>query len=151
MCQRDVPEAQLAAACSDLSPVYPISPTKKDMMRAAVRRMSRCSPKPTGYCHPDGPPLCRRRPRLLRMEERNDKNTWRCPSQSADSEAAIGGERTSVTTKQSTICSGVVVMRTKAGEGGGAPGEGRLFGWGQRGLYMTLENHPSALTILEYI
>lgn len=84
---KGVPEAQLAAACSDLSPVCPISPTKRDMMRAAVRSMSRCSLTPTGYCHPDIPPLCRRRPLLLQMEERNDKNTWRCPSQSADSEA----------------------------------------------------------------
>lgn len=87
LCQRGVPQAQLAAACSDLSPVCLISPTKRDMMRAAVRRMSRCSPRPTGYCHPDIPPLCRRRPLLPQMEERNGKNTWRCPSQSADSEA----------------------------------------------------------------
>lgn len=52
-----------------------------------------------------------------------------------------------------TICSGLVVMRTKAGEGGGAPGERRLFGWGQRGseTALILENHPSALTVLEYI
>ncbi|KAF3689471.1 hypothetical protein EXN66_Car005143 [Channa argus] len=38
---------------------------------------------------------------------------------------AIGCERLSVTVgqaKQSTICSGLVVMRTKAGEGGGAKG-----------------------------
>lgn len=97
LCQRGVPEAQLAAACCDLSPVHPISPTDRDMVRAAVRSMSSCSPKPTGCCHPDGPALCRRRPLLLQMEERNDKNTWRSPSQSADSEAAIGGERTPVT------------------------------------------------------
>lgn len=57
------------------------------MMRSAVRSMGRCSPKSTGYCHRDIPPLGRRRPLLLQMEERNDKNTWRCPSQSADSEA----------------------------------------------------------------
>lgn len=33
---------------------------------------------------------------------------------------------------------GLVVMRTKAGEGGGAPGEGSLFGWGQRGSCVAL-------------
>lgn len=58
---------------------------------------------------------------------------------------AIGGERTSVTAKQSTICSGLVVMRTKAREGGGAPGEGRLFGWGQRGSYVALLMEDNSL------
>lgn len=84
------------------------------------------------------------------MEERGDQNTWRRPSQSADSEAAIGGERTSVTAKQSAICSGLVVMRTKAGEGGGAAGEGRLLGWGQRGVEHGIPT-PSALAIVDHL
>lgn len=81
------------------------------------------------------------------MEERND-NTWRCPSQSADSEAAIGGELTSVTTKQSTICSGVVVMRTKAGEGGGAPdseGRGEVVWLGTEGVVHGITARKSSL------
>lgn len=51
---------------------------------------------------------------------------------------AIGCERLSVTVgqgKQSTICSGLVVGRTKAGEGGGAWGEGGGFGWGNKSIF----------------
>lgn len=77
---------------SDLSLVYPISPTaprreawcglQRDLQPAATHRRP--------VCRPDIPPLCRCRRRrllLLRMEKRNDKNTWRCPGQSADSPA----------------------------------------------------------------
>lgn len=103
----------------------------------AVRSMRRCSP--------DAPPAwsssCRWR-RGMRQTPGAGRASQLIPRQ------AIGGESTSVRGKQSTICSGLVVMRTKAGEGGGAPGEGRLFGWGQGGgsyMALLLENHPLAL------
>lgn len=87
---------QLAAVYGDLSLVYPISPR-------APRRQAWCGlqseifqPAATHHhhhhrplCRPEIPPLCRCRRLLLflRIEKKNDKNTWRCPDQSADSPA----------------------------------------------------------------
>lgn len=61
--------------------------------------------------------------RGLRRQGKYDDSTWRCPGESADSRAGdwlLAGGCHSIP-KQSTICSGIVVMRTKArmGERGG--------------------------------
>lgn len=55
----------------------------------------------------------------LRRQGKYDDSTWRCPGESADSRAGdwlLAGGCHSIP-KQSTICSGIVVMRTKAGMG----------------------------------
>ncbi|KAL1272522.1 hypothetical protein QQF64_028384 [Cirrhinus molitorella] len=57
---------------------------------------------------------------VLRRQGKYDDSTWRCPGESADSRAGdwlLAGGCHSIP-KQSTICSGIVVMRTKAGAGG---------------------------------
>lgn len=66
--------------------------------RLCMRSVSRCLRETHGavcreipgllhLSQPSTPQLCHRHPLLLLMEEKNDKNTWRCPNQSADSEA----------------------------------------------------------------
>ena len=61
-------------------------------MVLSAERSPTCCPQThrRPLCRPDIPPLCRCLPAcllLLRMERKNDKNTWRCPDQSADSPA----------------------------------------------------------------
>lgn len=79
---------------------------------------------------------------VLRRQGKYDDSTWRCPGESADSRAGdwlLAGGCHSIP-KQSTICSGIVVMRTKAGmgeRGGDNAGRGS---WNAKEVIFSYEN-----------
>lgn len=78
----------------------------------------------------------------LRRQGKYDDSTWRCPGESADSRAGdwlLAGGCHSIP-KQSTICSGIVVMRTKAGMGERGGDNAGCGSWNAKEVIFSYEN-----------